>query len=254
MARPSKSPTEGETPSPEPANGSPAARPRSRRRLLAVGGVVGTAVVAALAAAVITPERIDAVFDFFSPPSAPSNSPSPPEVAYKRVVSPDGVFTLDLPETWLLAGARYDVTYGGEADSGTAVTAGVDPTDGRQPTEDGIYLAASASAIDRFQLGTADTSTVQAWVDAAADELDWSEDGCVRGTSELSGPDGWVTGVTPWDDCYATEGLRIWEMYSVPPSRDFALCLQLQLSQTTDEAVLAHIIDSLVVDESRLPG
>ncbi len=215
---------------------------------------MGTAVVAALAAALITPERIDAFVQFFAPTSAPSSSPSAPEVVYKRVVSPDGVFTLDIPETWLISNARYDVAYGGVADTGAAVTAGVDPTDGRQPTEDGIYLAASASAVGRFQLETADIPTVQAWVDTAAAELDWSEDGCVLGASALSGPEGWITGVTPWDNCYSTQGLRIWEMYTVPPSREFALCLQLQLSQTTDEAVLAHIIESLVVDESRLPA
>ena len=218
--------------------------------MIAVAGVVGSAVVAALAAAVITPERIDAFFQLFAPSSAQS---SQPEVAYKRVVSPDGVFTLDIPESWLIASAQYNVTYAGIGDAGAGMSAGVDPTDGRQPTEDGIYLGASADAANRLQLDNADPSEIQAWADVTAAEIDWSQDGCVRGVSELSGPDGWVTGVTPWVDCYATAGLRIWEMYTVPPNRAFTLCLQLQLSQGTDETVLEHIIGSLVVDESRIP-
>jgi hypothetical protein len=250
MARVSKSPTPGETSSPTPADTSLTARPRPRRRIIAVASVVGTAVVAALAAAVITPERIDAFVHLFSPSSAPS---SLPEIAYKRVVSPDGVFTLDVPESWLSSSAVYNVTYAGIGDVGAGMSAGVDPTDGRQPTEDGIYLGASVDAANRLHLDAADASAVQAWADEAATEIDWSQDGCVRGVSQLSGPDGWATGVTPWVDCYSTTGLRIWEMYAVPPSRDFTLCLQLQLSQGTDEAVLEHIIGSLVVDESRIP-
>ena len=228
---------------------TPKSRPRPSRRLIAVASVVGTAVIAALAAAVITPERIDGFFQLFAPTSAPS---SPPEVAYKRVVSPNGVFTLDIPESWLIANAQYNVTYAGVGDVGSGMSAGVDPTDGRQPTEDGIYLGASVDAANRLQFASADTTDIQAWADVTATEIDWSQDGCVRGVSELSGPDGWVTGVTPWVDCYSTAGLRIWEMYTVPPNRAFTLCLQLQLSQSTDEAVLEHIIGSLVVDESRI--
>ncbi|MEQ1737363.1 MAG: hypothetical protein ABL886_13285 [Rhodoglobus sp.] len=222
-------------------------RPRRRRLLIAAGGVVATAIVAALASAVITPERIDALFGHTSEPSSPA------EVVFKRVVSSDGVFTLDLPESWLSSGAVYNVAYDGTTDAGTAMTAGDDPLDGRQPTEDGIYLGVSVDAAQRFHLGSTDAAELQDWVDAAALRSDWSIDGCVRGASQLSGPDGWVNGVVAWDDCYSTKGIRIWEIYAVPPGGAFVLYLQPQLSAKTDEAVLAHIIASLVVDSSKIP-
>lgn len=246
MASSAKSSAKNEPPLSPPTNQTAAERPVARRLLIAAGGVIGTAVVAALAAAIITPERLDA---FFAPASSPSGAP---EVVYKRVVSSDGVFTFDIPDTWLSGESDYNVTYGGVADQGSAMTAGEDPTDGRQPTEDGIYLGVSIQAAERLGLASAGRDEMQEWLDDTAADADWSRDDCVRGPSDLSGPDGWVTGIVAWDDCYGTKGLRLWEIYAVPPGGDFVLCVQPQLSARTDEAVIAHIIASLVIDDSPL--
>lgn len=250
MARPAKSTRTTESALAAPKSAQP--RARGRRRLVAVGGVVGTAIVAALAAALITPGRIDDLFAGFTPDPGTAATPQD-DVDYKRVVSRDGTFTFDIPEPWLTSSSQYNVPYAGTVDAGTAVSAGDDPTDGRQPTENGVYLAVSTAAATRLDLVSADASSIQSLLDTMANEIDWSRDGCVHGSSKLAGPEGWTTAIVPWDDCYSTDGLRLWEVFAVPPSRTYILCMQLQLSPTTDEAVLVRLIDSMVIDESRIP-
>jgi hypothetical protein len=153
-------------------------RLRDRRRrniLLTVGSAVAVAILGATASAVITTDRIDAVFGGGAVEKTPSPTPTP--ISYKTVTSLDKSLSFSVPSTWSARDGSYDVT----DDQGVAVITGTQVEKSISFQHDNAYVAASvdATSID----GTVRPSSGRsAFLDAILDEGDWTKEGCILGS------------------------------------------------------------------------
>ena len=228
--------------------------PAKKRLRAAVGGVIGAAVVGALATALITSERVDGFFNWVGAGFAsPAPTSETTELATKTVSSVDKVFTLDVPEDWSVGLSTFDVFDEDYLNVGSGIFTGEDLNAGVDFDKSGAYLGASTYAAEKLGLVGASRSKISEWADDFADEFDWTIDGCTLTNQKVPERDGWIVEGRIWKDCASNGGMRLIEIFAVPEGGEFLVCMQINLLESDPDEVTETLVESLAILESRLP-
>lgn len=217
------------------------------KTLTVVGTTVLTAVVGALATALISPERVDRVLGT----SAPSTTaPDPEGITYKPATSPDGALSVRVPQEWPAAPATFNDQWSGEGLVGVGVRAG-DLSPDMYDT-DYIYASAASASSNGLDLTALSDAQLRAQLEKEAYQ-DWTRDGCRPATTQVEVPAAWVAAVQAWDGCAGVDGMRVWDARLVSSNRQVISSLQVLLLANTPIEVVEEAFDSLAVQEARLP-
>ncbi|WP_169583656.1 MULTISPECIES: hypothetical protein [Microbacterium] len=241
MAEPEIRPEPTEPPAP------PTGRPSHRGRWTAIIGAVAVAVLGATAAAVITPERVDAIFGMLNP--APTASPSATvALATHSVSSADGALTVDVPEDWSAQRSRWNVT----EDPGTALLLGTALDRYVDFRNDGAWIGASRDIVVAADVAAMAPRDRAEWLDGFVD-LDWSIDGCVPVNEQPRERSGWTVATRVWKECAATKGQRMLEFAAMPENAEVLVIAQVSAHGQTADEVFDVIFDSFVVEPEKVP-
>lgn len=194
------------------SEGAPAKPPRSRSRTatIAILATVGTAAVGALAGAIITPARIEAMFGWVQPTAAPS-------IEYKTATDRTDSISLKVPEDWAVGLARYDPGFEESTEEGVAVLAGTQVTGSAVYGESTAYVAASTVSTERLGLVGASEDALRRWLREEIVIADWTIESCVLSEENSHAIEGWLSESRLWHDCGSLEGLRLLEWLAVTP-------------------------------------
>lgn len=243
----------GEQPStaPEGAVRGRSQQVRRRRRrgvLYGVGGAVGVALVGATASALITPERLDALFGWS--PATAGVTPTPVSDEMKTITTGDNAVAVEVPDAWAARDSSYDTF----PFAGSALLAGTQIDARITPTHDGLYLDASTTT--PVEHGLADLTVEQRT--AALKEYvaiaEWDKEGCVPGSEPARSRDGWLVVTRLWQDCVQTEGLRAWEIAALSDDAAVLVTMQITLRPQSGADIVDRIVASFAVDEAKLPS
>jgi hypothetical protein len=238
----------GETPGGASGRGSGKQHRSSRRGwIIGAASTLAVAIVGATASAVITPERIDAIFGSFG--GTPPPTPTPSIVAYKSVTSLDKAITMEVPDDWAARDGAYDVT----EFTGSALITGTQVETPVEFGEDGAYVGASAEFARTAQFDVATDDVIEDFLQMSVDELDWTLENCVASAEEPFAKTGWIVASKAWDDCTSVEGTRLWQVAMVPDDRSSLVSIQVLLRPGAPGEIAAAIVESIVVDSDRLP-
>jgi hypothetical protein len=208
---------------------------------------VAVAILGATASAVITTDRIDAVFGGGAVEKTPSPTPTP--ISYKTVTSLDKSLSFSVPSTWSARDGSYDVT----DDQGVAVITGTQVEKSISFQHDNAYVAASvdATSID----GTVRPSSGRsAFLDAILDEGDWTKEGCILGSEPARTKSGWLIESRYWIDCAAVRGQRVWEIAGFAEDGTAFLMMQVGLNPTSPASITDEILASVSPNPQTIPS
>lgn len=213
-----------------------------RGRLLGGVGVVGTAVVGALAAALITPDSVRG-----SDADPPSSSASPPP-AYKRVANRDGALALEVPAPWAVTNPAYEEK---GRSYGPGLAAGEDPYSDSRYTKSRVFLGASRTLA--AELGKGGESLSAGLLSKLRAE-DWTIDGCEfdREVPFSRADDGVAGAYRVWRGCASTDS-ALYNGYFAPQDSSYVVVLQMEL-QSVDAGAAEAALGSFRVLPERLPG
>ena len=244
-----REPTDGgsaeEPPSPEPTRA---------RALTSKGTVIGTtvltAVVGALATAIISPERIDRLFG-----AGDAERDRPPPISYKRVAERTGAVSVRVPDSWAVTTSRYEGVDGVTDGSGRALRTGPDPTSTVPSTQEVAWVGASRTAPEELGLLDLTDDAARTLLQDQIDGLDYRDMGCTRTDDHLLDLAAtWVTAVAVWEGCGAVEDWRVWEVAMLAKDRRSLVTVQIGLSPSTPDEVAEQLVESVTVVPSQLPG
>jgi hypothetical protein len=220
---------------------------RINRRWYAVGGAVGVAVLGATATAIITPERIDAIFGGSTSVPSPTASPSP--IPYDIVSTSSGAITVDVPDDWGARDSVWNVT----EDRGDALRTGKQFESEIAFHVDGAYLGASKAARSLAGATDLDESGRRTLLRSFI-EADWSVEGCSTRPDPVWEKPGWLVEATRWEDCASLEGARLFEFAALDRDAEVLVVSQMVLVAGTPDEVVERYVQSFAVDPSKLPG
>lgn len=209
------------------------------------------AVVGAIAAAVITPDRLASLFpDRTTASSAATVEP----VSYKSAVSPDGAVTLDIPKSWGTLRGRYNITYDGHSDVGSAFNVGTNPQGGTDYGKDGAYVGVSREAADRANFSSMSGQEKRTWIERQMAADDWTIDGCVLTARTLPGKAGWYLVSAYWKDCLGVPGNDQWNVIGISNDNTTVVDMELDKSPAVSDATLRHIVATFAIQPSKIPS
>ena len=219
-----------------------------RGALVGVASVLGTAIVSAIAAAIITPNTLQAFLP--GDRGAPEARPSPTPVTYKRVSNRTGALTIEVPADWGAGDSSYRDLKGRLL--GPGITAAVDPAlPANSYTNPRAFLGASTVQA-RELTSAAGASGLQAELTRLVRSLDWTLDGCVfEREATLRRADGLVGPYRVWHDCAHTKGI-FYDGYAAAPDGSYLVAFQIQFPDKGSGKVAEHILTSFRVQPERL--
>ncbi|MBM7503818.1 hypothetical protein ACFPER_10055 [Agromyces aurantiacus] len=239
---------EGPPPSEAPETATRVARRRRSRTWYAVGGAVGVAVLGATASAVITPERIDALFGRSDAAGATPTSTVAP-IEYQTVQHTSGAIALDVPEEWGARDARWDV----DEHPGAAMRVGFQIESVTPFGVDGAYAGASVASARAVDATSMSEPERRDWLRGYI-VRDWTVDGCVPRPDPGWEKAGWTLETTRWEDCASFEDSRLVEFAALHDDGEVVLVGQISLTAETPDAVAEHLIESIAVQAEKLPS
>ena len=237
------------TPAPPPAPGTVTtpAKParRSRTAMIAILATVGTAVAGAVAGAIITPERFEAMF------SAPVSTPDP--IEFKTATDPLDAITLSVPTTWAVGLASYIPGLDDVREEGAAVLAGTQVGGSVVHGESTAYVGASVVTPRRLELVGESEAVLRQWLQEKVAEPDWTIEDCVLVDENTHAIEGWLSASRLWKDCASLEGARLLEWFALTPDGAVMQVGQILLAPDVPDGALDTIVESVVVRPERLP-
>jgi hypothetical protein len=238
---------------PDP-NSKAQGRSRLRRGILtASASIIAAAVVTAIATAIITPERVDALFRFGSSPSPATVPPTIRPIGFKEITNITGAISMSVPSIWAHIEGTYDVTYDGVSDKGAALVAGTNPQNGTAYGVDGVYLGDSSDTSKRLAISDWSASQPLSWETQQDDVPNYGGDGCILTARQLPAPKGWVIASRIWEDCEGKSGFSAYEMFGTPPDRSFVVALDMRSDTRTESSVFEHVARSIAVQPNLVP-
>lgn len=212
--------------------------------------VVGTAVVGALATAIITEGRVDALWDWISS-SGDDDVEDVDEL--KRVATASGSLSMEVPDSWGAIPGTYNIEYDGVVDPGDALFAGTEFQTTADWSADTAYLAASSVAPVRLELVGASATELEAFVLDQVRSLDWTREGCVL--VEESGADRpqWVAAVRAWTDCAGIDDMRLWQYDAISADGTIVATMLVSLTPDSPQQVADTILMTWQVAPEKLP-
>lgn len=250
---PSDSPESSEVAGPRSPNSGPKHGRRQKLMPRVVGsqrvkwltGVVLTAVIGAVTAALITPD----LFRSGDGPSA-SPTPTPSVVSYKRVARTDGAIAFEVPSTWGAGPSSWDDPPGHRL--GPGLTAGVDPTASSGSYQQGrAFVGASAEKAKTVQASVA-SKGVEAVLHDLVAAVDWTIDGCAfHAERVVHREDGVVGVIREWRDCdQRTDAL--YDGFFASSDGSYIVTVQVSFPDYSSRTVADHIIDTFRVTPEKL--
>lgn len=223
-------------------------KPSHRGRWTAIVGAIGVAVVGATAAAVITPDRIDAIFGAFNPAPTATASPSPTALQMQSVSSADGGLTLEIPESWSYRPSRWNVN----EDAGTGLLVGTQLFGSMDFRNDGGWVGASTEILRTAQVADMTVSEREQWIDAFID-VDWTIEGCIPVNDQPVERTGWMIASRTWKECGSTNGQRMVEFAALSDDLKVLVIGQISLTEDVTDEVFPAIVSAFVVIPDKLP-
>lgn len=206
-------------------------------------GVVLTAVIGAVTAALITP-------DLLRGSGGPSASPTTTTLSYKRVARADGAIAFEVPSTWGAVRSDYDDPPGHTL--GPGLTAGVDPTAPLASYQLGrAFVGASAEKAKRVQASMA-SKGVEAVLHDLLAAVDWKIDGCAFNSERvIHREDGVIGVIREWRDCDQRTDV-LYDGFFAPADGNYIASVQASFPDYSSRAVADRIIDTFRVTPEAL--
>jgi hypothetical protein len=197
-------------------------------------GVVATAVVGALATAIITPESLRSWF-----------TGDEQSVEYHRVDTLDGTLAFEVPAAWAANDSDFDEFDG---TVGPGLTAGIDPSLPENSVQSKAFLG--ASRVRTGDLGTGAELSAALTERLHAD--DWTLDGCTfDGESSLETEDGLRGPYRIWRGCSSTD-LSLYEAWLAPADGSYVAVVQVQVTGDGADEIAEHVLATVQVRPERL--
>lgn len=181
--------------------------------------VIG-AVATALAAAIFTSSRIDAIVGWF-PGSSSATSATPsstsPATAYKTVTGGDRAITLSVPADWGVGDAHYNLPVAGVIDAGSGLRSGKGSgmVSAASYDEPSAFIGGSVDAAKRLQLAGRSAQDHAKYIKQLLQSDDYTIDGCSYAGQQTLDKPGFVAIADTWTSCNGFPDTEFRNMYAI---------------------------------------
>ncbi|MCB0913294.1 MAG: hypothetical protein KDB60_16935, partial [Propionibacteriaceae bacterium] len=210
----------------------------------------------ATASAVITPALFGGLWDAVagrpsSPQPSVTDSATPRAVELARKSNRSGSISLEVPRGWATTSNSIHNPFG-ERTPGDAFAAGVDPAGAPSVAVSRIWVAASIDGLERMKAIDPDPEVAAR---EQLDQVDWQTEGCqLAGITPFPG-DALRGSMRKWVGCNGLDDQTFWEAWILTADQRAAVLIQFDIRAfDLDEATALLVLESIVIDPSRLSG